>query len=303
MSATVFTGTVAHALKKTLQSIVTDSTDGIEAKTIMPKWYTEQNMPDNWMDDLEVAGTPLLAEKTDGAQIQALTIKEGYLYRYIARTFAGKVIVTEEAMEDQKYPQVIDAAVRLKRSFWKTVDVDSTLPLIRATNSAYVYGDGQTLASATHPLAQGGSFSNQLATALSPSRSAVIIATTQVMQYPSQDGIVEGYTPKCIVHPVAQWATWKAIIGSEKAPEPGQFNQINVAYSMGLDLVPNKYWNNTVSNWIMLTDAEDGFKFLWRRRIRNRTWVDNDQDLMKYGVSGRWTRGNSNPRSLLFSNS
>ena len=98
MAGTVFTGTIAHGLKKTLDSVITDDNDGVEAKCLMPKWCTEVDMPDNWMDDLEVAGGGLIGEKTEGAQMGTLTIKEGYLYRYIARTFAGKYIITEEAI-------------------------------------------------------------------------------------------------------------------------------------------------------------------------------------------------------------
>src|SRR4051812_8315915 len=169
----VFTSTVADALKLTLDEVVDDDLSNYRSKAIFPKWMKQSNMEDNFEDDLEMGGPGLAAEKSEGAEMQAGGLQEGALTRYIARTFALKLVVTEEAIEDNKYPAVIAAAKRLPRAMWKTADIDSTNILIRATNTAYTGGDGQPLASASHSLPFGGTFSNLMAVPMSPSRIAV----------------------------------------------------------------------------------------------------------------------------------
>jgi hypothetical protein len=303
MAGTVFTSTVARTLKNTLNVIVDDKSDGVEKGLVYKKWCDESKMTDAYEDDLEMAGPGLASEKAEGTEIALGTMREGYMTRYLARTFAMKMIITEEAMEDCKYKEAINLAKRLKRSMAKTMDIDATAMLMRAFNSSYVGGDGQPLCSSSHTLAHGGTFSNQLATPLSPSRMAVIVATTQMRLYPGHDGITEGVEPKAVLCPVAQWAVWRGILGSEYAPEAGEFNEINVVNKdLSLELIPIKYWSNTTTNWIMKTDAENGLQMRIRRKMSGRAWVDEDNMVMKHAQSARWARGWSDPRCVLGSN-
>lgn len=300
MTTSVFTSAVAHSLKRTLANIIDDKTDGYESNLVMKRWLTQSSMEDAFEDDLEMSGLGLAQEVPEGSELPSAVLREGYVTRYIARKFGLKVIVTEEAMEDCKYEQVIQAARRLKRAMWKTVDIDATNLLVRAFNSSYTGADGVCLGNASHTLATGGTFSNIMATPMSPSRAAWIVATTAIRKMVGHDGIIEGYEPEKIVCPLEQWATWAGIVGSERAPEPGAFNEINVANTtMDSDsVVPIKYWTNTTTNWGMTTDAENGLNLRWRKKPRSRTWVNNDQESMSYGISARWTRGWSDPRAF-----
>jgi hypothetical protein len=71
-------------------------------------------MSDHYEDDLEMGGPALASEKPEGTEISVGAMREGVLTRYFARTFALRIIVTEEAMEDKKYDQVINAELRKK---------------------------------------------------------------------------------------------------------------------------------------------------------------------------------------------
>jgi hypothetical protein len=304
MAGTVFESTIANTLKDTLETIIDDKTDGYASGLLMKKWLEETTMKDAYEDDLEMGGPGLASEKAEGTEIPLGTLREGYITRYNARTFALKLIVTEEAMEDCKYDKVIQAAKRLKRAMYKTIDIDATNILVRMFNSSYVGGDGQPLCSSSHTLPHGGTFSNQLATPMSPSRMAVIIASTQAQLLPGHDGITEGYELKRVVCPVNQWAVWRGIVGSTHAPEAGNFNEINVVNSdLSLEVVPVKYWTNTTTNWAIFTDCENGVNMRFRRKPRSKTWVDNDNEQMKYAISARWARGWSDPRCVIGSNS
>lgn len=295
----VFTSTIANSLKETLEGIIDDPKDGLEAKAVFSKWMTVESMGDNYIDYLEMGGPGLIAEKSEGVEMSMGEITEGVLYRTYATTFAMKLVITEEAMEDGKYPEAIDLARRLKRAGWKTVDVETTYILIRGFDTNFPGGDGVPLWSASHPLPSGGTFSNLMAVPMSPSRAAVIVARAQAKKYPGHDGVTEGVMLEKVVHPVEQWGVWQGIVQSTHAPEPGNFNEINVVNKMGLELVENQYWNTTTTNYAFLTDADKGICFHWRRRFRSRTWVDNDQEMMKHGISARWGRNWYDPRCTL----
>lgn len=297
---TIFQSTFARTLKKTLNIISMDKTDESESSLVMKKWCQEGTMEDAYEDDLEVAGPSLATEKPEGQAIQTGTAREGFLQRYIAKTFGQKLIITEETIEDCKYKEVIDAAKMLKRSLFKTVEYDATNILSRGFSSSYVGGDGVSLWSSTHPLANGGSFSNTMATPMSPSTQALIVATTQIMNFPDHAGLVSFHTPKKVVYPNAQWGVWAQILKSVHTPRDGNFAEINVANSdLDIEPVRNPYWLNTTTNWTLLTDVDDGIMFKWRRKPRGKTWVDNNNEVMNYSQSARWSRGWTNPRATL----
>ena len=301
---TVLTSSIALSLKETLDEIITDDPGGSKKRAMFLKWCTEKSMSDAYEDDVEYAGPGYASEVSEAAPIPLGSITEGAVTRYLARKFGLRLAISEEAVEDGKYSSVIDAAKRLTYSLWDTADLDATLMLVRATTSGYTYGDGVVLASSSHTLAGGGTFSNTLATPMSPSRAAMITVTSAIKTLPGHNGIRRGYSPKAIVCPVEQWATWKAIVGSEKAPEAGEFNQINVVHEMDLQVYPLPKWSNTTTNWGVLTDADNGFNFRWKRRPRSKTWVENSEEVMTHAISARWARGNSDPgRSFYFSNS
>lgn len=299
--STVFTSTVVDGLKLTLRKTIDDSLSNFKAKSLFGDWMDVGNMDDNFVDDLEMGGPGLAAEKPEGSEIVAGTLREGTLTRYMSRTFGLKIVISEEAIEDNKYPAILKAAARLGRAMYKTIDYDTTNMLARATNASFVIGDGQPLASASHTLPNGGTFSNLL-TAMSPSRIAMATATTQMRLVPGHDSLIEGVEPKVVVCPQAQWYVWQGLMMSDKAPEPGAFNEINVVKNLGMKLVANKYWSNTTTNWAVISDVDNGLNFLWRRKPRNDDWVDKDQGLMKYGITARWSRGCSDARSIFFNN-
>lgn len=297
--SSVFTSTVANTLKKTLKTIVDDDTDGVEGKADFPDWCEIKTQEDNYEDDLELGGPGVAPEKSEGSEIATGTLREGALTRYLTRTFGLKLIVSEEAMEDTKYPQSIIAARRIKRALWKTADIDATFLLARMANASYTGGDGQPLSSASHTLPNGGTFSNQMATPFSPSVTALSIVRANLRKMVGHDGLIEGYEMERILCPVEQETVWQEILGSDKRPENGNFSTMNAFYKnrSSLEVKPLKFWSNTTTNWVVQTDAENGLQFRWRRRPESRTWVDNGHTMMCYAMTARWSRGWSDPRS------
>lgn len=177
--------------------------------------------------------------------------------------------------------------------------------LVRATNAAFPGPDNVALASATHPLAAGGTFSN-LMTPAAPSIASWNAGIAQLDQLVDHDGIIEGYKATAVLHPVQQRGIWTVLLGSQMDPTvtAGNFNAINVIkkYSGDIKRVQLKYWTNTTTNWALQTNADNGFQFRWRKKFNSKTWIDENQELINYGISGRFDTGTSEPRCLLFNN-
>lgn len=301
--STVFVNAVAKTLKRTLDKIVDDPMDNLKSRMVMPRIFDETTMEDNYEDDVEYGGGGLLAEKTEGTESTTLSMSEGYTTRYHSKTYAARMLITEEAVEDCKYKEVIDLARRLKRSGFKTVDYDATLVFVRATNTAYPGGDTLPLASASHTTASGTTFSNTMATPMSPSPQAVATARAAVAQMVGHDGLIEGYDLKKVTFPVAQWDTWVRILKSKMSPEFGNYAAVNAINSeLDIEPVENRFWQNTTTNYAFITDVDNGFRWKWRRKFRGRSWVDNDNEVMKYSISARWDRKWTDPRCCYFVN-
>ncbi len=295
----VFQSTVASNLKEVLDNIVDDDTDGVEAKMDMPKYFEVGSMKDAYVDDLEMGGPSLVALKPEGSELTLGSLREGVLTRYLARTYGMKMIVSDEAKEDSKYPEVLKLARRLKLSMYLTVDYDAAAVPARGWNTSYPIGDGLPLFSASHTLPNGGTFSNTMATPMTPSVQAVIVARAQAMKFAGHNGLIMGQDLEAVCFPQEQWGLWGGICGSEKRPDAGNFAEINVVKTMSLKQVPIRRWTNTTTNYFFTTDAPDGLKWKWRRKPKSKTWVDNDQEVEKFGISARWDRGCSDPRGVL----
>lgn len=286
----IFTSTVATNLLPILSDIIDDKSDGIEGGLVMKRYFEESSMSKAYDIDLEMGGTGLASEKPEGSELAIGNIFEGKQTTYYARTFGLKFIVTDEAKEDSQYPEVLKLARRGKRAMYKTVEYDAAAVLSRGWNSSFVGGDGVSLFSASHTLPNGGTFSNNMATPMTPSRQAVSVARAQAQHLVGHDGLIEGYTLKKVLFPSEQYFVWQGICESEYAPDPGIFNEINVVKRMALEPVEVKYWTSTTTNSIFLTDAENGLKWKWRKRPFQKTWLDSDAGVEKFGFYARWVR-------------
>lgn len=301
----VFQSTIANQLKDTLDGVQTDKSDGLEAKATYKKFVEVGNMPDAYLDDLEMGGPQLMSVKAEGTEIQSMSLNEGTLTRYIPRVLAGKIVITQEAMDDGKYPESINMSRYLKRSGVLTIEYDWGIYLGRATSTAQLGGDGVPLASTAHTFPGGGTFSNMLGTAAALSTVSLTNAFAQLMQYPGLDGLISPVLPKAVVYPVQLWGTAMTIKNSTMDPSTGNFTATNVIKDEygNLEWIPEPFWTNTTTKWVVKTDAEKGLRHLWKRKYSTRTWVDNDNQVMKHAASQRYAIGHTNARGILFSDS
>lgn len=296
MSITTSSG--FRTLRKTLDNIITDPDDGIGTDLDCSYYMQTETMTRNFVDDLENGGVPLLTEKGEAQPIDELNLYDGATTRYISRKFAGLLSISEEMDEDGQYNgEYIAPARRLKGAGFRTLEVDCANIFNRAWNAAYVGGDGQPLASASHTIPGGGTFSNTLATPFSPSMAALNTVRQNVMVMPGHHGLREGYMVKKVVHPVAQDGAWETILGTKNGLNTaGQ--DLNVVANKGYTHRPILYWTGSDTNWGTITSAPNGLKLKWRRRFKSRTWYEERTEVIYHGLSGRWARGWSDPRGF-----
>lgn len=306
MSGTLFTGHVFHTLQATIENFVQDELESSESSLICKEWLEEghfgKKMSSHWEDDLEMIGPTLLSEKKEGMNITPVTLREGALTRYYARTIAGEITATDEVMEDTKYPEVVRAVAYLNAALYLTLDVDMTNILARAWNTDYAITDGmsQPLASASHQAGEGVTWSNTMAVPLPPSVLSVSTARAAVRAFPGHNGYrgFGNYMLKKVVCPIEQESIWETLVLSEKTPVAGNFAEINIVQRMKLKVVPIVYWQNTTTNYGFITNAKNGIQHRWKRKPRSRTWTTNGSQTLVWSCSARWSNGCSDARGF-----
>lgn len=302
--STIFRSTIGNTLQDTLEGIIDDEHDNIESMLTFRKFMEEDTIDGAFVDFLEMGGPGLATETGEGEEISSASINEGTPTRHVVRKFALGIKVTEEAIKHGKYPQAIKAAVRLKKAAWQTVDVDAALVLARMFDTNYVGGDGQPLASASHTLPHGGTFSNLMATPMTPSVASIALLRTQARKMPGHNGITSGHKITGFVYPVELWQVFAEITGSAMDPENGNFARVNVVKkNMGIsseDCVEVPHWNNTETNWAAMTDADEGkLTWYWNERPKSRQWVTNSHMVLNYAIYYLATRGWNDARGIL----
>lgn len=305
MGSLVTSNPLWKAMKKTLDGITTEDLSKRQVCIGKDKLCVLEKMEDGYADDVEVAGTTFLSEKAEGAPMAAQTIVMGGTKRYIPKTLALKIPITEEAMEDNKYKDIINASKRLQKSAYNTQDIDAATVMLNGTSTLQGY-DNVALFSTSHVLTAGGTASNCLISAaggsiigMTPSQAALIQMRIAATLLPGPNGLVDGKRFTGITFPEAQLDLWKVITGTEKSVG-NNYNDLNTVVDYKLKLVP-VYWYDAVSTtfWAGMTDAEDGLRYLIKRPIRGKVWVDNDGEVAHHGVSYRAAIGVSNWRAFI----
>lgn len=301
MATTISQGTIYQSLKRTLDAIITDNKTGAD-KTDYKKWVKTRSMKDAWSDFLEMGGPGFLSEKAEHAEMAADSIQEGYKKRFVAVTYALQLIISQEAMDDGKYKEAIALTKKLRRSAEKTKDMLLTGMLVDGWNTAVALADSKPLFSATHSLPDGGTYSNTLATPLSPSVTAYATIRSACRKLPDHAGLTEGYEPVRILCPVEQEGTWEEILHSKLRPDAGNLAAVNIVNRdlMGNKnvLIPLRWWDNTTTNWCIQTDEEMGACLMERKAITARSWIDNGHMSLHEGISTRFDYGVIDGRSF-----
>ena len=302
MAAAIFQSTLALFLRKTLDGIVDDTSDEMAASEPGKEFLKFEPMEGAYEDYTSIAGPGLAKEKPEGEDIGIGEMFVGGVLRITARTIGLRMIITREAIEDNKYPQVIRAARMCKRAIYNTRAFDQAAVLVRAwdtTDNRFLCADSLPLCSASHLLPTGATYSNTLSVVLGPSVQAISAVRTAIRKLPALDGLPQQHLmPTKVVHPIEQDPVWDYIFGSSMDPQAGNFSKINVARKWNIDHYGCVYWDNTSTNWLVRTNAEDQVLFKERRKPEGHSWVTEESQNMSYSCTERHTVGAPDPRAF-----
>jgi len=238
--------------------------------------YDTENSERSFEEEVKLSGFGQAPVKLEGASIRYDTAQEAYVARYQHETVAMGFAITQEAIEDNLYDSLSSRYTKaLARSMAYTKQVKAASLLNNAGSSSYLYGDGQPLASVSHPTVQGGTNSNKFATRADLNETSLENAIIQMATWTDERGLLIAAKPrKLIIPPALQFTATRLL--ETKLRTGTTDNDISAIVSNGS--VPEGYTVNhyfTVTNaWFLKTDVPNGLKHFVR--VPLATGMDGD---------------------------
>jgi len=178
----------------------------------------------------------------------------------------------------------------------ETLETVTANHLNRAFTSGYNGGDGVALCSASHPVI-GGVQSNVL-TSAALSQTSLEQALIQVRQAQDSRGKRIRLTPKqLVVHPsnmLQAEVLLKSVLRT--GTNNNDINPVKTTTSLSDAVVISRLTSPTA--WFMQTDARDGLKVLWRRKLEKAMEGDFETDSVRYKSTMRFGSGWTDWRSV-----
>ena len=251
-------------------------------------------------EDVLLVGFGNAPTKTEGQGVSFDTASESYSARYTHETVALAFALTEEAIEDNLYDRLGSRYTKaLARSMAHTKQVKAASILNNAFNSSFTGGDGKELCATDHPLASGGTLSNELSTAADLNETSLENSLIDIANFKDdRDMILALQGMKLIVPTNLQF------VADRLMDTPGRVgtsdNDINAVRNMGMlpeGYVVNHFLTDTDAFFIK-TDCPDGFKHFERTALSTAMEGDFDTGNMRFKARERYSFGFSNPRCV-----
>lgn len=226
-------------------------------------------------------------------QSGGILFQKRYTYDVYGLAFA----LTKVLVEDGDHIRVGKTfSQHLAQSMTETLETLTANVLNRAFNASYPGGDQVSLSNASHPIV-GGTFSNLLTTAAALSQTSLEQMLIQVRGAVDNNGKKIRLKARKIV--CAPGNMFQAEVLQKSVLRAGtNNNDINPIKSTGQlseeTAVISRLTSATA--WWVQTDAPNGLKVLWRRRIDGGMEGDFETDSMKYKKTMRLGLGWTDPR-------
>jgi len=277
-----------------------------EAYNEWPTEYTELFAKETdtraYLEDVGVSGFGLAAQKPEGQPLGYDVAKQGFINRYIHKTYALGFIITEEAMDDNQYNLAVlgkrDARA-LAFSMRQTKEILGANVYNRAFNSSYTFGDGVELCSLLHPLAAGGTFQNEPTVAADLSEAALEQACIDIADFVNDRGLRVSMMPDKLIIPKELMFEAERILKSTLQNDTAN-NAINALRSTGMfknGVTVNHYLTDPDA-WFIRTNCPDGMKYIERKATSFGMDNDFDTSNAKFKASFRCSFGNTDPRGI-----
>jgi len=291
----------AQLLKELLPGL--NALFGMEYKTYGEEHkeiYTTETSERSFEEETKLSGFSAAPVKNEGSAIAYDNAQEAWTARYNHETIAMGFSITEEAMEDNLYDSLSARYTKsLARAMAYTKQVKAASILNNGFNSAFTYGDGQTLFSTAHPLISGGTNSNRPTTAADLNETSLEAAVIQIAGWTDERGLLIAAKPrKLIVPPQLQFVATRLLETSLRVGTTD--NDINALKNNGS--IPEGYTVNhflTDTNaWFLKTDVPNGLKHFVRVPLATSMDQDFDSGNSRYKARERFSFGVSDPLGM-----
>ena len=292
MRSTQFRSIVEPILNQAFDGVYDQRTDEYK------KVFTEETgTPRAYHEEVVLYGMGAAPVLPDG---QPVTYDEGgqlYVKRYTYDVYGLAFALTKVLVEDGDHIRVGSTMSKhLAQAMDETLETVTANHLNRAFTSGYNGGDGVALCSASHP-AIGGVQSNVL-TSAALSQTSLEQALIQVRQAQDSRGKRIRLTPKqLVVHPsnmLQAEVLLKSVLRT--GTNNNDINPVKTTTSLSDAVVISRLTSPTA--WFMQTDARDGLKVLWRRKLEKAMEGDFETDSVRYKSTMRFGSGWTDWRSI-----
>ena len=220
-----------------------------------------------------------------------------FVKRYTYSVYGLAFALTKVLVEDGDHIRIGSTfSKHLAQSMTETLETVTANHLNRAFTSGYTGGDGVILCSNAHTDAAGAaagaaSRTNLLATSAALSQTSLEQMLIQIRQAEDARGKKIRLTPKKLV--VAPGNMLQAEVLLKSVLRAGVANNdLNPVNSMGLlsdTVVLSRLTSATA--WFVQTDASEGLKVLWRRKVEKSMEGDFETDSVRYKSTMRFGSG------------
>lgn len=263
--------------------------------------YVVSTISDAYIDDRERASTGPAKVKNQNELAELDSGSVGFGKRYTMVATGVRIVVSEEVIRFAKYDEVVDGTEDCALSLKLNQEYTGADVFIKAYTSGYNGGDGVTFASASHPLVNGGTFSNQLSVFMSLSQPSIEQMCVNARRMPDSNGYqVNGFKiNKLVIPPDLEFETMRILKSANQSDTAN--NAINALKSKNIDYHVNTYLTAT-DEYVGITNAKVGLRWVWAVKPEFR----DDGDMIRYSktFSGyqNYDCGWTDPRGAYFSN-
>lgn len=264
------------------------------------KVFDTENSNKAFEEDVLETGFGAAQEKAEGAGVAYDEPMQGWTARYVHKTFALAFAITEEAIEDNLYQRQGPKFARaLARAMRHTKEIEGASILNNGFDSNYKGGDGVALLSGSHPMLNGGTWSNILATPADLSEAALETTLTNIRKVTDDRGVpISLRATSLIIPPELEWDAIRLTRSTMRVGTAD--NDISAIVHKGVfSNEPAMITRLTDGDaWFIKTDSPEGLKHMKRVALKRGMKGDFETGNMHYKARERYVFGWSDPRAI-----
>lgn len=267
--------------------------------------YEVQTSDQAYEQDVEVTGFGLAPVKPEGAPGTYDSEIQGFVATYTHIAYQLGYIVTFEELRDNLYE-----VVSRRRAKANAFSIAQTLEQLGAgiyndafTGNIFTNADGQSIVSAAHVNATGGTYSNALTPAADLTEASLEDIVIQAMGFLTDRGLSISILPWSLHIAKQEWFNanriLKSVGQSGTANNDPNILRMTNAFPAGIKL--NHYFTAPHA-WFVRTNCPNGMIMFWRDKPMFDTDNEFDTKNAKAATYFRVSFGQTDPRSILGSN-